>query len=123
MADKRPQVRYAAAYWLGNLRAETAEAKDVLVSCLADEADYVRVACARALSLVADKPDSRLIAVLTKELQQSDNEVVRHYAAAALEDMGPKAKVALGAIKQARSQKYEYVKRVTTRTAAAFDAD
>ena len=123
MRDKRPQVRYAAAFWLGNIGVDTAAAKDVLVSGLTDDADYVRVACARAVCLIGDKADSKALAVLVKELQQSDNEVVRHHAAAALEDIGPKAKVALGVIKQARTQKYEYVKRVTTRTAAALDAD
>jgi uncharacterized sulfatase len=123
MNRRQPQVRYAAAFWLGNLRVDTPAAKDVLVSGLGDDADYVRVACARALCLIGDKADSKALAVLIKELQQSDNEVVRHYAAAALEDIGPRAKPALGIIKKARTQKYEYVKRVTTRTADALDAD
>lgn len=123
MGDKRPQVRYAAAFWLGNIAEDRAGARSVLVLGLNDKADYVRVASARALCLIDERVNSGALAVLVKELQTSDNEVVRHYAAEALEDMGPKAKGVLPTIKDARGQKYEYVKRVTTRIVSKLESD
>jgi len=123
MKDNRPQVRYAAAFWLGNVADNRESVKEVLVSGLRDKADYVRVASARALGLIDDTVDSEALAVLVRELQGSDNEVVRHYAACALEDIGPKAKSVFPAINEARSQNYEYVKRVTTRIAGTIDPD
>lgn len=123
MKDSRPQVRYAAAFWLGNVADNRESVKEVLVSGLRDKADYVRVASARALGLIDKTVDSEALAVLVRELQGSDNEVVRHYAACALEDIGPKAKSLLAAIKEARGQNYEYVKRVTTRIADTLEPD
>jgi HEAT repeat protein len=123
MGDKRPQVRYTAAFWLGNIAADRAGARDVLVPGLNDKADYVRVASARALCLMDERVNSRALAVLVKELQTSDNEVVRHYAAGALEDIGPKANSVLSIIKDARGQTYEYVKRVTTRIVSKLESD
>ncbi|MHC4191991.1 MAG: sulfatase/phosphatase domain-containing protein, partial [Planctomycetota bacterium] len=123
MGDKRPQVRYAAAFWLGNIAEDQAGARDVLVLGLNDKADYVRIASARALCLIDERVNSGALAVLVKELQTSDNEVVRHYAAEALEDMGPKANGVLPTIKNARGQKYEYVKRVTTRIVSKLESD
>jgi predicted outer membrane protein len=55
-------------------------------------------------------------------MQQSKNEVVRHYAAAALEDIGEKARPVLDAVKKAQKDRYQYVERVTNRIAAKLDA-
>lgn len=115
MKDRRPQVRYAAAFWLGNIADNRESVTQILMSGLKDDADYVRVASARALCLIDETAEPEALDVLVSELQGSDNEVVRHYAACALEDMGPKAKSVLAAIEEARSQNYEYVKRVTAR--------
>ena len=68
----------------------------------------------RGLCLM-DRATDKAVAVLERELASSDNEVVRHYAALALEDIGEKARPAIGTLKKARNEDYEYVKRVSTR--------
>ncbi|RKY09624.1 MAG: hypothetical protein DRP66_01700, partial [Planctomycetota bacterium] len=87
-----------------------------------DAADYARVASARAILLSEQGPADKALAVLVRQMQQSKNEVVRHYAACALEDIGEKARGVLDAVKKAQSDKYEYVKRVTNRIVAKLDA-
>jgi HEAT repeat protein len=52
--------------------------------------------------------------LLLTELKNSD-QVVRHYAALALEDIGQKARPALDAIKAAKDDKYGYVRRLADR--------
>jgi hypothetical protein len=75
------------------------------------------------LCLIDERINSGALDVLVKELQTSDNQVVRHYAAGALEDIGPKAKSVLSIIKEARGQKYEYVKRVTARIVGKLESN
>ena len=60
-----------------------------------------------------DKEDEAIL-VLLRELKNS-NQVVRHYTALALEDIGEKARPALEVLKAARNDKYGYVKRVANR--------
>jgi HEAT repeat protein len=52
--------------------------------------------------------------VLIEGLRDED-QIVGHYAALALEDIGEKAQPALDVLKQAREDKYEYVKRISNR--------
>ena len=122
LKDDRPGVRYVAALWLGNIAKPAKGMADALEHGLTDEADYVRVASARAILLSGRDGADEALAVLVRQMQQSKNEVVRHYAAAALEDIGEKARGVLDAVKKAQKDRYEYVKRVTNRIAAKLDA-
>jgi len=118
--DERPSVRWWAARKLGNLARHTSggqgrqaeAAASVLRAALKDSSAGVRVECARALC----KMDMESIAlpVLLRELK-NDNQVVRHYAALALEDIGEKSRPLLGALRAAESDDYEYVKRLASR--------
>ncbi|MCD6393675.1 MAG: sulfatase-like hydrolase/transferase, partial [Planctomycetes bacterium] len=122
LKDDRPGVRYVAALWLGNIAKPAKGMAGALEQGLADSADYVRVASARAILLSEQGPGDKALAVLVRQMQQSNNEVTRHYAAAALEDIGEKARGVLDAVKKAQKDKYEYVKRVTNRIVAKLDA-
>ena len=112
MEDERSSVRWWAARKLGNPGCEGEAATPALTSALKDKSAGVRVASARALC----KMDREEIAlpVLLRELK-NDNQVVRHYAALALEDIGEKAYPALEDLKGAKNDKYEYVMRVANR--------
>ena len=112
MKDKRPAVRWWAAGGLGNLGREAKAAAPVLTAALNDSSAGVRVASARALCKM--DMTEKALPVLISELKNS-NQVVRHYAALALEDIGEKARPALEVLKAARNDKYEYVKRVANR--------
>ncbi len=122
LKDDRAGVRYVAALWLGNIAKPAKGMADALEHGLTDAADYVRVASARAILLSERGPGEAALTALVRQMQQSKNEVVRHYAAAALEDIGEKARPVLDAVKKAQSDRYEYVKRVTKRIAAKLDA-
>jgi len=112
MQDKRPSIRSWAARQLGNLGPEAKPAADVLTAALQDNSDGVRVASARALCKMGAERNG--LPVLLRELKNA-NQIVRHYAALAFEDIGTKARPALGALKAARNDKYEYVKRLANR--------
>ena len=112
--DKDSPVRYVAAMGLGNLGEQARPATEALVAALNDEAGYVRVEAARALCLM-DRSTDKAVAILERELANNDNEVVRHYAALALEDIGEKARPAIETLEKARRENYEYVKRVSSR--------
>lgn len=119
LKDKEAPVRYVAAMGLGNLgkqapKRQASPAAEALLAALKDKAGYVRVAAARALCLMDNSTESAL-PVLERELAHSNNEVVRHYAALALEDIGEKARPVIETLKKARNENYEYVKRVSTR--------
>jgi len=113
MEDSEAAIRYVAAMGLGNLGQDAKPAAEALLSASKDKAAYVRVAAARALCLI-DRSDEGL-PVLVRELKYKDNEVVRHDAALALEDIGLKARPAVEALKTARYDPYEYAQRVATR--------
>jgi arylsulfatase A-like enzyme len=114
MDDKRPSIRWWAARSLGNLglEAKCVEAVSVLTQGLTDDSGGVRVEAARALCKM--DLDGKGLPVLVEELKNED-QIVCHYAALALEDIGEKAQPALDALKQARDDKYEYVRRVSNR--------
>ncbi len=114
LEDKEAPVRYVAAMGLGNLGEQASSATEALVAALNDEAGYVRVEAARALCLM-DRSTDKAVAILERELASNDNEVVRHYAALALEDIGEKARPAIETLEKARNENYEYVKRVSSR--------
>jgi len=112
MKDERPSVRWWAARKLSNLGRNAQAAAPVLTDALKDSSAGVRVASARALCKM-DKEETAL-PLLLRELRNS-NQVVRHYAALALEDIGEKAYPALENLKAAKNDKYEYVRRVANR--------
>ena len=114
LKDKEAPVRYVAVMGLGNLGEQASSATEALVAALNDEAGYVRVEAARALCLM-DRSTDKAVAILERELASNDNEVVRHYAALALEDIGEKARPAIETLEKARRENYEYVKRVSSR--------
>ena len=112
MKDKQPSVRWWAARKLGNLGREAQAATQALTAALEDSSAGVRVASAWALCKM-DMED-RALPVLLRELK-NDNQVVRHYAALALEDIGEKSRPLLGYLKAAKDDKYNYVQRVADR--------
>lgn len=114
MADAAPAVRHAAAMALGNLGEAARPADEALTAALSDSAASVRVAAARALCLMGEAGQG--LPVLRKELTNKENEVIRHYAAMALEDIGDVARSALDDLKAAREDPYDLVKRVAVRT-------
>ena len=111
-SDDAP-VRYAAAYWLGNLHTAAAPAYRPLSALMDDDTDYVRVAAARAIGLMGKATEA--LPILVQEMSTSENEATRHYAALALEDMGEDARPALEAIRKAAKDKYDCTHRVATR--------
>jgi HEAT repeat protein len=119
MKDERPSIRWWAARSLGNLGLEVKciEAVSVLTQALTDKSGGVRVEAARALCKM--NLESQGLPVLMEDLKNED-QVVRHYAALALEDIGEKAQPALDALKQAREDKYEYVRRISNRLVGAL---
>ena len=119
LADEAAPVRYRAAQGLGNLRDSAKPATDALGKALADPDGATRVAAARALCFLGAA--DRGLPVLRRELRGHANEVVRHYAARALEDVGKAALPALDDLKAARSDRYEYVRRVAARTVALLE--
>ncbi len=114
MGNVAPAVRYVAATALGSLGEAAKPASGALTAVLSDAAASVRVAAARALCLMGEV--DRGLPVLRQELTNKGNEVVRHYAAMALEDIGEAARPALEDLKRARDDSYDLVKRVAVRT-------
>jgi arylsulfatase A-like enzyme len=114
MANPAPALRHAAAMALGNLGEAARPAGEALKTALVDAAVSVRIAAARALCLMGNTDQG--LPVLRKELTNKGNEVIRHYAAMALEDIGEAARPALEDLKAARDDPYDLVKRVTVRT-------
>lgn len=112
MEHKQPSVRWWAARNLGNLGLDAKSAAGVLTGALKDSSAGVRVASARALCKM--NMEDQAMPVLLRELKNS-NQVVRHYAALAMEDIGEKAHPALEALKAAKGDKYEYVRRLANR--------
>ncbi|MHC4865949.1 MAG: sulfatase-like hydrolase/transferase [Planctomycetota bacterium] len=112
LEDKRPSVRWWAARLLGNSAAVASPAEGRLSSALKDSSAGVRVEAARALCKMHRQEEG--LPLLLTELKNSD-QVVRHYAALALEDIGQKARPALDAIKAAKDDKYGYVRRLADR--------
>jgi uncharacterized sulfatase len=111
MHHKQASVRWWAARQLGNLTKD-AETVEVLTSAMSDGSTGVRVEAARSLCIIGRK--DKALPVLLKELK-NENQVVRHYAALALEDTCPGTRAVYDAMKEVQQDEYEYVKRVSTR--------
>ncbi len=111
MQHKQASVRWWAARQLGNL-AKDENTADVLTSAMGDSSASVRVEAARALCIMGRQ--DKALPVLLKELK-NENQVVRYYTALAFEDTAPGTQAVYDALKEAKQDKYEYVKRVSTR--------
>ena len=112
MNDSRPSVRWWASRKLSALGDKAVPAEPSLTVALWDGSPGVRVASARALCIIG--AEHKGLPVLVRELKNTD-QVVRHYAALALEDIGPKAYPALDALRAAKKDRYEYVRRIADR--------
>ena len=112
MNDSRPSVRWWAARKLSALGDKAGPAEPSLTVALWDGSPGVRVASARALCIIG--AEHKGLPVLVRELKNSD-QVVRHYAALALEDIGSNAYPALDALRAAKKDRYEYVRRIADR--------
>jgi len=111
-ADKRCSIRWWAARKLANVKVQLTALVDALTAGLNDDSSGVRVECARSLCRLGF--EDKAVAVLVNQLK-GDDQIVRYYAALALEDIGQKARPALEALKAAQTDKYEYVRRVAHR--------
>jgi arylsulfatase A-like enzyme len=118
MENERSSVRWWAARKLGNLGSEAKAAAGVLTGGLDDSSAGVRVECARALCKMGMEDKGLL--VLRHELKGGD-QVVRHYAALALEDIGTKALPALEDLRAAKNDGYNYVQRIANRLVGVFE--
>lgn len=118
MKEGRSEVRWWAAMELGNLGTEASSAEALLAAALDDASAGVRVAAARALCKMNE--ERKGLPVLLQELSNED-QVVRHYAALAFEDIGEEARPALEALRTARDDKYEYVRRVADRLVSVLE--
>ncbi len=117
LKDGRPAIRWWGAKCLGDLGPDGRSEAEALRPLLRDPSSGVRVAAARALCLLGGEHEA--LPVLLAALKNED-QVVRHYAALALEDIGPvKAEPAMAALREARSDPYEYVQRIARRLAGA----
>jgi arylsulfatase A-like enzyme len=113
--DKRPSIRWWGAKCLSDLGPAGKNETEALRDLLKDVSPGVRVAAGRALCLLDGQGEG--LPVLLAELKNGD-QVVRHYAALALEDIGLlKAQPAQAALREARSDPYEYVQRIAVRIA------
>jgi uncharacterized sulfatase len=112
MKNKEPSVRWWAARQLGNLTKDQYASAVLAAAALRDNSAAVRVASARALCKMGRK--GKALPVLLKELK-NENQVVRHYAALAFEDIAPGTQAVYDALKEAKQDKYEFVRRVSTR--------
>lgn len=113
MQDKSPSIRWWAAIGLGNMDSDVKVAETSLQKAMQDNSAAVRVAAARAFCRMGKSPQA--LKLLVEELKNKDNKIVRHYAALELEDLGEKTREYIEEIRAARNDKYDGVKRVTTR--------
>jgi uncharacterized sulfatase len=118
MKDNRPSVRWWAARKLGNLGWQAGDAVPVLRAALKDNSAGVRVECARALCEMEMQAEA--LPVLLRGLKNSD-QVVRHYTALALEDIGEKSHLLIRELRAAEDDDYEYVKRLANRLVATLE--
>jgi arylsulfatase A-like enzyme len=118
LADENECIRYWAALGCVMLREKAAAATEALSARLTDTSGSVRVAAAEALCHIG-RTDAAL-AILRDCLLKDKSPWVRLQAANALQNLGPKARPALRAIKQASSDENDYVSRATKYTSGLY---
>lgn len=118
LADENECVRYWAALGCVMLREKAAGATAALSARLTDTSGSVRVPVAEALCHIG-RADVAL-ATLQDCLLKDKSPWVRLQAADALQNLGPKARPALPAIKQASSDANDYVRRAAKYTSGLY---
>ncbi len=113
LVHKRPEVRFWAAYGLGNVEGPGEAALTALDRALGDESDAVRIAAARALCL-SGKPE-KAWQTLVDNLDNS-NRITGMYAALFIEDLPlPLVTKALPELRKALDSPYAFTQRVASR--------
>lgn len=110
LSHSNEAVRYWAAIGIGNYATELTNDLSVkLKQGLEDNDASVRIALARALSILGDEADAFL--VLTNELRNND-EWIRLNAALVFDEIGEKSRSVLPALQKAMKDENKYVVRV-----------
>lgn len=113
LSHQRPEVRFWAAYGLGNVTGHDEVTLSALNRTLKDESDAVQIAVARALCL-AGKSETALN-VLSENMDNS-NRITGMYAALFIEDLPlPMKKSVLPEIHKALDNPYSFTKRIASR--------
>lgn len=112
--DKREEVRYWAAYGLGNIESHNTETSEALKMALQDSFAPVRLAAARAICKT-DKAPEPVFDILYQELS-NPNLITGMYAAQFIEDVPYAcAKEILARIEQDKDVPYAFTQRILTR--------
>lgn len=113
LAHERPEIRFWAAYGLGNIDAHTETTLTALDHALMDESHAVRIAAARALCL-SGKTEAAL-QTLTNNLSNS-NLIISMYSALFIEDLPvPLIRKALPELGNAMDSPYAFTQRIASR--------
>jgi arylsulfatase A-like enzyme len=113
LSHEFPEVRFWAAYGLGNVEGHDEATLISLDRAMGDEFDAVRIAAARAMCL-AGKTETAL-QILTDNLTNS-NLIIGMYTALFIEDLPlPLIKKALPDLKNAMDNPYAFTQRIATR--------
>lgn len=119
LADNDPAVRYWGATGLAASAKDGSRAQPALIRHLSDESGSVRVAAARALLLMGENGPA--LSRLTRDLAD-ENEWVRHRAALALGELGPRAASARAQLETASKDTNDYTMRAARRALQLLDA-
>lgn len=119
LTDSDEWVRAAACACLGRMKVKATKALPELNKSLRDKELRVRVYAANALCTIDPNTAQSVLAVLTEGLTHSSRHV-RAYAATALKDLGPQARPAIPALRNAllddsrevREQATQAIKRI-----------
>ena len=106
LGDEDPAIRYWGATGLTALREKASPAADKLLAAVEDESPNVRVAAAEALANIGRLEDAMPVLIAGLE---HDTPFIRLRAINVLDRLGPKARPALAAIKNAAMSKKSHV--------------
>lgn len=113
LSHERPEVRFWAAYGLGNIDNRDQTILTALERALDDESDAVKIAAARALCLAGDSETAWQ--VLVDNLDNS-NRITGMYAASFIEDLPlPMIEKAVPQLQKALGNPYAFTQRIATR--------
>jgi len=113
LSDKRPSIRFWAAYGLGNIPELPAGAVASLKELLEDESDAVKIAAARALCRTGHTEPA--LHILSDNLENS-NLITGMYATLFIEDLNEEMiEKIMPAIEKAKDGPYEFTRRIAVR--------
>ena len=104
LSDSSPRVRDLAAVALESIGPKAAPAVPELIRALNDPVVYVRCPAADALGAIGPAAGAAIQPLVKKLLVKNEEAYVLESVAAALGDLGPEAKSALPALREARSR-------------------